>query len=214
MYKFQLLYKLFFFHATASCRGCTEIKITSIAKDQTQAAPSLRRRLKPSISTLYLLIRQDPEALQYRSAVYQNQAAKYPVSIRDCGIAGITQSFTNNLLNFTLLLWQIVVKQNYWKEVLRHAVFQGHDEKLGSSHNGNYLSLLNLIAKFDPFLQEYLNTKDGRVKVSLLTCPLESAKNWFFFFLPGGKLRKSQQLKSNKPKTSQYLQIQHQILLT
>jgi len=35
--------------------------------------------------------------------------------------------------------------------------FRGHDEKFGSSHNGNYLMSLELIAEFDPFLAEHIS---------------------------------------------------------
>ncbi|KAK0137416.1 Zinc finger MYM-type protein 1 [Merluccius polli] len=56
----------------------------------------------------------------------------------------------------------------YWREVLRRVVavikflsvrglaFRGDDELLGSSSNGNYLGLIELIAEFDPFLKDHL----------------------------------------------------------
>ncbi|XP_063918635.1 zinc finger MYM-type protein 1-like [Zophobas morio] len=58
---------------------------------------------------------------------------------------------------------------NYWKNVLRRVVscvkslasrglsFRGHDEKFGSTHNGNFMMLLELLAKFDPFLANHIN---------------------------------------------------------
>lgn len=57
----------------------------------------------------------------------------------------------------------------YWKNVLKRVVavikslasrglpFRGHEEKFGSLHNGNYLMLLELIAEFDPFLEEHIS---------------------------------------------------------
>ena len=59
-------------------------------------------------------------------------------------------------------------EQKYWYKVLhriietviflaeRNQPFRGHDEKLGSKHNGMYLGSLELISKFDPFLKEHL----------------------------------------------------------
>lgn len=38
----------------------------------------------------------------------------------------------------------------------RGLAFRGHDEKLGSAHNGNFLGLLELISKFDPFLAAHI----------------------------------------------------------
>lgn len=62
-------------------------------------------------------------------------------------------------------------KQNeliYWRKVLlrivevikflgsRGLAFRGDDQKLGSKHNGNFLGVIELISKFDPFLEEHL----------------------------------------------------------
>lgn len=72
---------------------------------------------------------------------------------------------------------------NYWREVLRRVVavikflsvrglaFRGDDELLGSSSNGNYLGLLELIAEFDPFLKEHLERygQKGRGNTSYLS---------------------------------------------
>lgn len=35
--------------------------------------------------------------------------------------------------------------------------FFGDDEKLNSDHNGNFLGILELISKFDPFLENHLS---------------------------------------------------------
>ncbi len=62
---------------------------------------------------------------------------------------------------------QLKDEANYWKEVLRRVAvikclsvrglaFRGENETLGSVHKGNYLGILKLLAKFDPFLDEHL----------------------------------------------------------
>lgn len=60
-------------------------------------------------------------------------------------------------------------EMSYWKKVLLRVVeavkflasralaFRGHDEILGSKHNGNFLGCLELLAKFDPFLEEHIS---------------------------------------------------------
>ena len=42
--------------------------------------------------------------------------------------------------------------------------FRGSDETVGSSNNGNYLGLLELLAKFDPFLSEHINAHGNKGK--------------------------------------------------
>jgi hypothetical protein len=38
----------------------------------------------------------------------------------------------------------------------RGLALSGDDEKIGSSHNGNYLGCLELVAQFDPFLAKHI----------------------------------------------------------
>ena len=38
----------------------------------------------------------------------------------------------------------------------RGLAFRGDNEKIGSEYNGNYLGMLELIAKFDPFHNEHI----------------------------------------------------------
>jgi len=38
----------------------------------------------------------------------------------------------------------------------RGLALRGDDEKIGSSHNGNYLGCLELVAQFDPFLAKHI----------------------------------------------------------
>jgi len=57
---------------------------------------------------------------------------------------------------------------SYWRSILQHVVavvkhlsmrgqaFRGHDELIGSVHNGNYLGILELMAEFDPFLAAHI----------------------------------------------------------
>lgn len=72
--------------------------------------------------------------------------------------------------------------KQYWREVLKRIVavikflwkrglpFRGDSELLGSSHNGNFLGILEL-EQFDPFLAGYIkkNGQKGRGSVSYLS---------------------------------------------
>ncbi|XP_022834878.1 zinc finger MYM-type protein 1-like [Spodoptera litura] len=75
------------------------------------------------------------------------------------------------------LVAQIQEELTYWREVLKRVVatvksllasrglsFRGHEEKLGSLHNGNYLMTLELIAEFDPFLSKHIAQYGGKGK--------------------------------------------------
>ena len=71
----------------------------------------------------------------------------------------------------------------YWKEVLRRIVavikflserglaFRGENEHFGSSSNGKYVRLLELIAQFDPFLKEH-RSMAKKEEAQHLTCHL------------------------------------------
>jgi hypothetical protein len=73
------------------------------------------------------------------------------------------------------LLKQMEDKRVYWKAVLervaetvrflaeRGLAFRGSDEIVGSSHNGNYLGVLELLSKFDPFLAHFLPIQNNNV---------------------------------------------------
>ena len=37
--------------------------------------------------------------------------------------------------------------------------FRGHDEKFGSQKNGNYMGILGVVAKYDPFLAMHIEKK-------------------------------------------------------
>ncbi|XP_062904949.1 zinc finger MYM-type protein 1-like [Mobula hypostoma] len=67
------------------------------------------------------------------------------------------------------LVKEMETEQKYWRTLLERIIevvkflaerglsFRGSDETVGSPHNGNYLGLLELLAKFDPFLAEHTN---------------------------------------------------------
>lgn len=75
----------------------------------------------------------------------------------------------NNVLKDQLLN-EIRKEKNYWREVLkrvtavictlieRNLAFRGSNEKFGADSNGNFIGLLELIAKFDPFLAEHIKS--------------------------------------------------------
>lgn len=62
----------------------------------------------------------------------------------------------------------------YWREVLKRLIrviifiserglsFRGDDEALGSPRNGNYLGIIELLAKFDDFLSEHIKKHGNR----------------------------------------------------
>ncbi|XP_063780940.1 zinc finger MYM-type protein 1-like [Pseudophryne corroboree] len=64
-------------------------------------------------------------------------------------------------------------EQKYWREVLKRVVavikflgerglpFHGNDELFGSTQNGCFLGCLELIAQFDPFLENYIEQHGG-----------------------------------------------------
>lgn len=78
---------------------------------------------------------------------------------------------------------QLQVEIKYWTEVLKRIVevirflsarglaFRGEHEVIGSPNNGNYLGVMELISKFDPFLKEHFNlhANQGRGHVSYLS---------------------------------------------
>lgn len=64
----------------------------------------------------------------------------------------------------------------YWREVLyrivevikflsaRGLAFRGKDQQLNSKHNGNYLGIIELMSKFDPFLKQHLENFGNKGK--------------------------------------------------
>ena len=81
------------------------------------------------------------------------------------------------------LVMQANVERDYWRALLERVVetirflserglaFRGSDEVVGSPRNGNYLGILELLAKFDPFLAQHIshNANKGRGHTSYLS---------------------------------------------
>jgi hypothetical protein len=81
------------------------------------------------------------------------------------------------------LVRQANAERSYWRAVLERVVeticflserglaFPGSDEVVGSPRNGNYLGILELLAKFDPFLAQHINqnANKGRGHTSYLS---------------------------------------------
>lgn len=71
------------------------------------------------------------------------------------------------------LVKQVELERKYWRDVLQRAVevikflaerglpFRGNDEVWGSANNGNYMGIIELVAKFDPFLSQHLQKYGG-----------------------------------------------------
>ena len=78
---------------------------------------------------------------------------------------------------------QANVERDYWRALLERVVetirflserglaFRGSDEVVGSPRNGNYLGILELLAKFDPFQAQHIshNANKGRGHTSYLS---------------------------------------------
>lgn len=67
-----------------------------------------------------------------------------------------------------LIVSQLNNEISYWRNVLHRLVaiiqslsshglsFRGHDENIGSIHNGNFLMVVELLAKFGPFMSQHI----------------------------------------------------------
>lgn len=104
-----------------------------------------------------------------------------------CGLHETSKNHVNNHLAYrtrakqtnTLdakFLKQEQIEMNYWREVLRRIVsvikllasrglsFRGSDQTIGSSTNGNYLGILELISEYDPFLATHIANHGNKGK--------------------------------------------------
>ena len=75
------------------------------------------------------------------------------------------------------------LESKYWREVLRRIIdvivflserglaLRGHDEIIGSCHNGNFLGIIKLLSKVDPFLATHMQKygNKGRGSTSYLS---------------------------------------------
>ena len=68
----------------------------------------------------------------------------------------LIQKLNNECIYWKDLLFRIVRVIKYIAS--RGLAFRGSDQKLGSTKNGNYLGLIELIGDFDPFLKNHLRT--------------------------------------------------------
>jgi len=85
----------------------------------------------------------------------------------NCVMTFVTRQQTHGRVD-TELANAVLREEEYWRQVLKRVVyvvqfiserglaFRGDDEILGSPNNGNFLGIVELIAKFDPFLERHL----------------------------------------------------------
>jgi len=83
---------------------------------------------------------------------------------------------------------QLTETRDNWKNVLRRIIetllflsgrglpFRDSDEHLGSNHNRNYLGILELLPKFDPFLAQHIGICSS-MSLSLITTNEYKNKN-------------------------------------
>ncbi|XP_071578391.1 zinc finger MYM-type protein 1-like [Temnothorax nylanderi] len=69
---------------------------------------------------------------------------------------------------------QYLEERDYWRNILKRVIetiifiaerglaFRGSDDNVGSKSNGNFLGILELLAKFDPFLAQHINEHANR----------------------------------------------------
>ena len=86
---------------------------------------------------------------------------------RECILNACTRRSENARVD-SQLEQQVQERKQYWLNVLRRVIavvkflaqrgiaFRGDDEIIGSKHNGNFLGIIELIAQFDPFLDNHL----------------------------------------------------------
>ncbi|XP_042913929.1 zinc finger MYM-type protein 1-like, partial [Parasteatoda tepidariorum] len=83
-------------------------------------------------------------------------------------VLALSQRLTSSMRIDSKLVEEYANERLYWRKVLarvvattqflcqRELAFFGSDETIGSFHNGNFLGILELLGKFDPFLAEHL----------------------------------------------------------
>ena len=111
-------------------------------------------------------------------------------STRIVKITGMLCSFISQKKWFNIG-FKIKAEQQYWRHVLERVIavictlaerglaFRGEDETFGSPNNGNYLGLLELLAKFDHFFQIILHSMETKVLGELHICLRQYVMNLF-----------------------------------
>lgn len=99
-----------------------------------------------------------------------------------CTMTYITYSLKNERID-TSSIKAMADEVQYWYKVLKRVVsvvrflgerglpFRGSEEKIGSPNNGNFLGIIELIAEYDPFLEQHIKlfANKGRGNVSYLS---------------------------------------------
>lgn len=114
----------------------------------------------------------------WKNAVYRMERHENGQSHRAATLAMFNRSDAKNRVD-NKLLEQQKAEVAYSSAVLERVVavikhlaerglsFRGHDELLGSVHNGNYLGTLELLAQFDPFIAAHIEKYGGKGKGSM-----------------------------------------------
>jgi hypothetical protein len=94
-------------------------------------------------------------------------------SHRAAVVAYISRCRTSGRVDEQLQM-QLEEEKQYWRSVLKRVVavttflcerglaFRGDNEILGSPHNGNFMGMIELLAKFDPFLNTHIDKHGNR----------------------------------------------------
>ncbi|XP_047127583.1 uncharacterized protein LOC101241302 [Hydra vulgaris] len=87
------------------------------------------------------------------------------VQVRGCVDSAIVEQYRQECAYAKSVLERVVSVIKFLAE--RGLAFRGHTEILGSSSNGNFLGILELIAQFDPFLSSHIDNHGGKGKGSV-----------------------------------------------
>lgn len=117
----------------------------------------------------------------WKNPVYISQHAKSTQHITAVGVFHSRRNISERI--DAQLESQFLETRDYWQNVLKRVIetivfiserglaFRGSDEKVGSKDNGNYLGILELIARFDPFLSQHIqkHANQGKGHTSYLS---------------------------------------------
>lgn len=110
----------------------------------------------------------------WKNTAYISQHAKNIQHITTVGIFHSRRNISERI--DAQLESQFLETRAYWKNVLKRIIetivfiserglaFRGSNETVGSKENGNYLGILELIAKFDPFLSQHIQNHANQGK--------------------------------------------------